>query len=175
MVANRLLASVGLARENDVDRARLSIDQSADALARREIDAFFWSGGIPTEQVRALVQRIPVRLVDLSDIASAAGRQYPEYEVARVPTSAYQLPGPVTTLLLPNFLLVTDRMDAAVAKALTEGVFHAQSALATTNRAARSIDVRSGIETVPIPLHSGALAYYRSTHYERYSQPLAID
>jgi TRAP transporter TAXI family solute receptor len=165
MVANRLLASAGLAGEDDVERVRLSIDASADALARGEIDAFFWSGGIPTEQVTALAQRIPVRLVDLSDVVTAICRQYQEYDVARVPVSAYRLPDPVTTLLLPNFLLVTDRMDTAVAQALTQGVFSAQPALAAANRAARSIDIPSGIETVPIPLHPGALAYYRAAHY----------
>ncbi|HET6499300.1 MAG TPA: TAXI family TRAP transporter solute-binding subunit [Amycolatopsis sp.] len=165
MVASRLLASAGLAGEGDLERVRLNIEASADALARGEIDAFFWSGGIPTEQVTALAARFPVRLVDLSDVVSAICRQYQEYDVAWVPVSAYHLPGPVTTLLLPNFLLVTDRMDAGLAQALTQGVFTAQPALAAANRAARSIDARSGIETVPIPLHPGALAYYRSAHY----------
>lgn len=163
MVAGRLLTSVGLAGENDIERQYLEIDKSADALERGDIEAFFWSGGIPTEQVATLTRRMPVRLVDLSDVVTEVSRQYQEYEVARVPASAYHLPGPVTTLLLPNFLLVTDRMDNAVARALTQGVFDALPALAAANRAAGSVDVRSGIETVPIPLHPGALAYYRST------------
>lgn len=165
LIADRLLAALGLSGETDLDRRGLAIDDAADALARNEIDAFFWSGGLPTEQVTALAQRIPIRVVDLSDVLPALSRQYQVYQAATLPASAYRLPGPVTTLLVPNFLLATDRMADPVAEALTRGVFAAQPALAAANRAARSIDVRSGIETVPIPLHPGALASYRSAHY----------
>jgi len=166
LVADRLLAIAGLSHDTDLDRRELALDQAADALARGGIDAFFWSGGLPTEQVQQLAQRMPIRIVDLSGVIAAVLRQYPAvYQSATLPASAYRLATPVTTLTVPNFLLVTDSMAGDVAEALTEGVFAAQSSLAAANRAARSIDVRSGIETVPIPLHSGALAYYRAAHY----------
>jgi TRAP transporter TAXI family solute receptor len=165
LIADRLLANAGLARDSDLDRRALAIDESAEALSRGEIDAFFWSGGIPTEQVTELARRTAIRLVDLSDVLPAVSAIYQVYDAATLPASTYQLPGPVTTLLVPNFLLVSDRMADPVAEALTRGVFAAQSALAAANPAARSIDVRSGIETVPIPLHPGAVSYYRSAHY----------
>jgi TRAP transporter TAXI family solute receptor len=165
LIADRLLAGAGLSGEADVDRRPLAIDDAAGALSREEIDAFFWSGGLPTEQVTALAHRTPIRVVDLSDLLSMVSQQYQEYGAATLPVSAYQLTDPVTTLLVPNFLLVTDRMADPVAEALTRGVFDAQPALAAASQAARSIDSRSGIETTPIPLHPGALAYYRSAHY----------
>ena len=167
VIADRLLAEVGLGGANDVQRSELSIDEAPNALYAGRIDAFFWSGGIPTEQVVELAHRMPIRLVDLSDVAPAVTRQWPVYQAVTVPATAssYQLPGPVTTLSVPNFLLVTDRMPDALAQSLTAEVFNAQSVLAATNRAARSIDVRSGIETMPIPLDPGALAYYRSAHF----------
>jgi TRAP transporter TAXI family solute receptor len=163
LIADRLLASAGLSGTTDIHRQQLSIDQSADALARGDTDAFFWSGGLPTEQISALAHRMPIRLVDLSDILPAVRGKYQEYGSAVLPVSAYHLPRPVATLVVRNFLLVTDRMPARVAEALTRVVFDAQPALAAANQAARSIDVRSGIETIPIPLHPGALDYYRAT------------
>ncbi|KAA9161320.1 TAXI family TRAP transporter solute-binding subunit [Amycolatopsis acidicola] len=165
LIADRLLAGVGLSGGTDVDRRPLAIDDAADALYRGQIDAFFWSGGLPTAQVTELARRIPIRVVDLSDLLSQVSKQYQEYGAATLPGSAYQLADSVTTLLVPNLLLATDRMSDAVAKALTQGVFDAQPALAAANRAARSIDSRSGIETSPVSLHPGALAYYRAAHY----------
>jgi uncharacterized protein len=165
LVADRLLAQVGLGGPNDVQRSELSIDQDPDALCSGRINAFFWSGGIPTGQVADLAGTMPIRLIDLSDVAAAVTKRWPVYEAVTVPASTYQLPAPVTILTVPNYLLATDRMPDALAQSLTADVFGAQSTLAATNRAARSIDVRSGIETIPIPLHPGALAYYRSAHF----------
>ncbi|WP_460958923.1 TAXI family TRAP transporter solute-binding subunit [Parasphingorhabdus pacifica] len=160
-VADRVLAKAGLSA-TDLRREELPLDESAEALYRGDIDAFFWSGGVRTEDISKLAERMSIRLVDLSDILPAMRAEYEEYGTATIPASAYNLPAPVTTLLVPNFLLVTDRMPREVAEALTRGVFEAQPALAAANGAARSIGVRSGIETMPIPLHPGALDYYRS-------------
>jgi hypothetical protein len=162
LVAERLLATAQLSGVADVQRKELSVEQAAEALSNGSIDAFFWSGGIETEQISRLAQRSPIRLVDLSDVLPAIRGEHPEYETATVPASAYDLGSPVTTLRVPNFLLVTDRMSADVAEALTKGLFDARPELAAANRAARSIDVWSGIETIPVPLHDGAVNYYRS-------------
>jgi TRAP transporter TAXI family solute receptor len=161
LITDRLLTSAGLPA-NSVDRESLSLDQSVDALEHGQIAAFFWSGGIPTAQITALARQMPIRILDLSSIVPAINTKYPEYRTGIIPTSAYGLPHPVTTLMIPNVLLVTDRMSNNVAEALTRGVFAAQPKLAAINHAARSIDVRSGIETMPIPLHPGAVNYYRS-------------
>lgn len=161
-VAERLLAKAGLSGVTDIQRTDLKLEQAAEALTQGSIDAFFWSGGIETEQISKLSERSPIRLVDLSDVLPAMRGEFPEYDAATIPASAYELGTRVTTLRVPNFLLVTDRMPTDVAEALTAGVFHARPALAAANNAARTIDVWSGIETIPIPLHEGALNYYRS-------------
>jgi uncharacterized protein len=166
LIADRLLAAARLSPATGIDRRLLNIDESADALARGNIDVFFWSGGIPTEQVTALARRMPIRVVDLSDVIAAISKQYQEYGGATLSAATFPaVANPVTTLVVPNFLMVTDLMADPVAEALTQGVFDAEPALAAANGAARSIDVRSGIETVPIPLHPGAVAYYRAAHY----------
>jgi len=53
-------------------------------------------------------------------------------------------------------------MPDDVAEALTRGLFDARQQLAQANQAALSIDVHPGIETQPIPLHPGALRYFRA-------------
>ena len=90
-------------------------------------------------------------------------KSYSVYGTAAIPASTYQLGGgPVTTLVVPNFLLVTDAMSDDVAETLVRGLFEAQPALAAASKAALSIDVHSAIDTAPVPLHPGALRYYQA-------------
>ncbi|GGP40811.1 TAXI family TRAP transporter solute-binding subunit [Saccharothrix coeruleofusca] len=161
LIAQRLLESAGLST-GDLQARHLDPNDSAEAMRRGELDAFFWSGGVPTHAVTELAETVPVRMLDLGDVLPDLRDRYPIYGSATLPASAYQLPGgPITTLVVRNFLLVTDQMSAEVAEALLRGLFRAQPALVAANPVARSIEVRSAIETTPVELHPGAVRYYR--------------
>lgn len=163
LIAGRLLRTAGLDPAADLHVRKLGIDESIDALRSGTIDAFFWSGGLPTPGIRQLARNVPLRLVDLGDVVPALQQRYPVYRPATVPPTAYHLDqGSVTTLVVPNFLLVTADMPDDVAGALVRGLFDGQPKLVEANRAALSIDVHSAIDTAPVPLHDGALTYYRS-------------
>jgi hypothetical protein len=85
------------------------------------------------------------------------------YRTAVVPAGTYEPDSAeVTTLVVPNFLLVTDKMSDEVAQALVGGLFDAIPQLILVNPAARAIDIHTAIFTEPVTLHPGALAYYRS-------------
>jgi hypothetical protein len=164
VVADRVLAAAGVHGMTSVD---LSINDSIAALRARRIDAFFWSGGLPTQSITALSASVPVRLLDLgtdpSDVLHTMLLRYPVYGTALVPGGTYGLDNPsVTTLTVPNFLLATTKMPNDVAEALVNGLFSARAKLTGVTSAARGIDVHSAIFTQPVPLHAGAEAYYRS-------------
>lgn len=164
LVANRILGAAGVP---GVVPVRASLNDSIDALRAGRIDAFFWSGGLPTQSIERLARTVPLRLLDLSDDGSDVLHRmldrYPVYGSALVPAGTYGVDNPsVTTLTVPNFLLVTDRMPDDVAEALVSGLFAATGRLAGVNAAALGIDVHSAIYTQPVPLHPGAAAYYRA-------------
>lgn len=162
LIAQRLLETAGLSPERDLQARHLDPNASAEEMRQGRLDAFFWSGGVPTQTVTDLAKTVPVRMLDLGDLLPDLRSRYPIYGSATLPASAYQLPGgPITTLVVRNFLLVTDQMSADVAEALLRGLFRAQPALVAANPVARSIEVRSAIETTPVELHPGAARYYR--------------
>jgi TRAP transporter TAXI family solute receptor len=163
VIARRLLDAAGMSVDSDIKPAQLSLEESADALRQGTIDAFFWSGGLPTGGISDLAKTVHLRLVDLSGVLPGLRERYPVYGTASVPISTYGLPSPpVTTLVVRNFLLVTAAMRDDVAEALVRGMFDAQPRLVSASPAASAIDPRSAIETVPVPLHPGAERYYRS-------------
>ncbi|HEX6342674.1 TAXI family TRAP transporter solute-binding subunit [Umezawaea sp.] len=164
LIADRLLKSAGISPDTDLRVQHLDLNEASDAMMAGTLDAFIWSGGLPTQRVTQLAQTVKVKMLDLSDVLPELRKQYPVYGSATLPASAYSLPGKaVTTLVVRNFLLVNDLMSDEAAEALVDGLFKAQPRLEAASFAARSIEVRAAIETTPIPLHPGALRYYRDT------------
>ncbi|MDQ2585706.1 TRAP transporter substrate-binding protein [Saccharothrix yanglingensis] len=161
LIAQRLLASAGMSID-DLQPSYHDLQASADRMRDGALDAFFWSGGVPTDAVTTLAATVKLRMLDLGDVLPDLRRAYPVYGSATLPASAYQLGGgPVVTLVVRNFLLVNDTMSDDVAEALVRGLFAAQPALVAASPVARSIEVRSAIETTPVELHPGAMRYYR--------------
>ncbi|NUT46481.1 MAG: TAXI family TRAP transporter solute-binding subunit, partial [Saccharothrix sp.] len=162
LIARRLLGSAQITPGLDLKDQYMDLQTSVSAMRDGALDAFFWSGGVPTDAVTALATTVKVRMLDLSDELPKLRETYPVYGSATLPASAYQLDsGPVVTLVVRNFLLVNDTMSDDVAAALLAGLFKAQPALVEASPVARSIEVRSAIETTPIELHPGAMRYYR--------------
>ena len=162
-IAIRLLDVAGIGVAGLGTRAELGLADAATALRAGRIDAFFWSGGVPTDGVRALARQLPVRLLDLGDVLPGLRERFPVYSVGTVPADTYGLPAPVSTLTVRNALLVTASMPADEARTLIAAAFEAQPRLAAASPAAVTIDSRSAIGTQPIPLHPGAEEFYRST------------
>ena len=165
VVSARLLAAAGLT-EADLAAERLGLDDSAQALLDGRIDAFFWSGGLPTPAVEALARRLPIRLLDLSadGTLDAVREQHPVYAPGTVPALRYAgLRDPVATMLVRNVLLVPAALPDDLAAALVEVLFTERARLAQAGPAALTIDPRAAIGTEPVLLHPGAERFFRDT------------
>jgi len=91
VIANRVLDAYGLNPESDIQRERLGVADSANSLRDGRIDAFFWSGGMPTAQIADLVSSTRVRFIDHGDaIQRLVDRHGPFYFPISIPRGAYQ-------------------------------------------------------------------------------------
>ncbi len=162
VISTRLLQAAGLDAPRDMVASQLGINDSAAAVRDGVIDAFFWSGGLPTPAVSDLASVTAIRLLDLTDLIGPVRQRYPIYEAGTVPAATYGIPDPISTLFVRNFLLVPARMPAELAEALVRALFESRPRLAQASEVARTIDQRTAIGTQPIPLHPGAERYYRT-------------
>lgn len=163
VIARRLLAAAGI-DESEVNNAELGIDGSITALRGGEIDAFFWSGGIPTPGVKELSESFAIRLVGLSDFVEDLRSDYGSgYRHGVVPQGTYSVPEDVTTLAVPNFLMVRNDAPDEFVYEMLKVLFTEQSRIAAHVDAAALLDRHRAIYTDPVDLHPGALAYYRDT------------
>jgi TRAP-type uncharacterized transport system substrate-binding protein len=89
--------------------------------------------------------------------------RFPVYASGMVPARTYGIPEPVRTQSVRNVLLVPGGMPDELADALTATLFAAREQLARATPAALSIDTRAAIGTQPVPLHPGAVRFYRAS------------
>ncbi|MEV5597896.1 TAXI family TRAP transporter solute-binding subunit [Streptomyces sp. NPDC052496] len=168
LITRRLVAAAGLDFDRDIEAVRVGIDRMPKLLEDGELDAFFWSGGLPTSAVQQVARRMPVRLVQLGDLIPALHRQGARtrhYRAAVMPADAYpqvQKGQAIRTIAVANLLVTTDRQDPVLTEAITRTVIKSRDRIGTEVHAAQKVDLRTAVFTDPLPLHEGARRYYVS-------------
>ncbi|MFC8229320.1 TAXI family TRAP transporter solute-binding subunit [Streptomyces sp. NPDC057287] len=169
LVADRLMKAAGVDPTADITPVHAGIDTMPQKLADDRLDAFFWSGGLPTGAVQDLSERFAIRLVPLDEKLvtelQAAGGSTRYYRSAVMPADAYldaQQGQAVQTVAVSNLLITTDRTDALTTEAFTRTVIDSRDRIGREVHSAQLVDLRTAIYTDPLPLHEGARRYYRS-------------
>jgi TRAP transporter TAXI family solute receptor len=163
LITRRLLREVGMDIERDIVPIRIGIGEATNRLRDGTVDAFFWSGGLPTGAVAELAAAWSVRLVKLGYLAGAMRDEYgPVYREAVVPADAYPGGTETPTIAVPNLLVTTASRDGELVRRVTETVMENREAIGREVHAAQLVDPRTAIFTDPLPLHVGARQWYRS-------------
>ncbi|GAA0463768.1 TAXI family TRAP transporter solute-binding subunit [Streptomyces stramineus] len=168
LITRRLLKAAGLGFDRDIEAERVGIDKMPGLLERGKLDAFFWSGGLPTTAVQNLGARLPIRLVPLDDLIAplhAMGPEARHYRAAVMPADAYpelRASQAVKTIAVANLLMTMDHADPELAESVTRSVMNSRDRIGLKVHAAQKVDLRTAIFTDPLPLHTGARRYYLS-------------
>lgn len=141
----------------------LGLGESIEALRAGRIDAFFWSGGLSSQGIVELARKTPIRLVSLEAVTDAMRSTYGvAYRAGRVQAGTYQGVSTVTTLAVPDVLVTPAGTDADLVREVTRLLFTGRDTVAKIVPEAARLDRRTAIFTAPLPLHPGAVRYYRS-------------
>ncbi|MFI8869686.1 TAXI family TRAP transporter solute-binding subunit [Streptomyces sp. NPDC053707] len=169
LVADRLMRAAGVDPAADITPVQAGIDTMPERLADGRLDAFFWSGGLPTAAVQSLSEKFAIRLVPLEEALvtelQAVGGSTRYYRSAVMPADAYpqaQQGEAVPTVAVSNLLITTDRTDPLTTEAFTRTVIDSRDRIGREVHSAQLVDLRTAIYTDPLPLHEGARRYYRS-------------
>ncbi|MBH1938684.1 TAXI family TRAP transporter solute-binding subunit [Streptomyces sp. AV19] len=169
LIARRLLRAGEVDFERDITPVRAGINTLPQLLRDGGVDAFFWSGGLPTVSLRALSERLPVRLVPLDDMIAPlrrlGGDEARHYRAAMMPVDAYPKANAteaVKTIAVANLLITTDRAAAELTEGVTRTVIRSRDRIGQEVHAAQLVDLRTAVFTDPLPLHAGARRYYVS-------------
>lgn len=165
--ARALLEANGVSYD-DFTPQRLNFNETADAIRDGDIDAGFWSVGPPTSSILNLAATRDIRLIGLSD-EEVANAQEEEAVFAPYELAAGMYDGmdeAVTTIGIPNVLVVNADMDEELAYQLTQLLFENTDELIAVHPAANDTTVEFTMNSTPVPLHPGALRYFEEVGAE---------
>jgi TRAP transporter TAXI family solute receptor len=139
------------------------VQESAELLESGKLDAFFWVGGLETGALSDLSAKVAIRLIPLGAYIERMRNRYGSvYRTATVPAATYTGTEDTLTIAVPSYLLTTTDLSADLVERLTRSLFTHRTRIAETVPSGRVLDIRAAISTAPIPLHPGAVSYYRS-------------
>jgi len=170
LVAERILQAAGLDPRRDITRHALGASESAGALKDGKVDAFFWSGGLPTSAIQDLAASpgLAIALIPQNDLLPALQASYGAdlYRAASIPGGTYrgQADG-VAVVGVSNVLVASGQLEADVVEAVTAAMFTHQEQLIAAHPEARHLAVPAGPGDAPVPFHPGALRYYEARHW----------
>lgn len=162
VIAVRLFETVGIDAENDIERAQLSVAESVDALRDGTIDAFFWSGGLPTGAITDLASTDEMRIVPLDDYLGPLQEEYGEvYGETTIPAGTYAgYDEEVATIGVPSFFVASAEMEEDLAFDITQLIFDQKEALVEVHPEAEKLNAEDAQQVAPLELHPGAQRYY---------------
>ena len=176
VIANRLLEAAGLDPAQDIQREQLGASESADAMRDGQIDAFFWSGGLPTAALTDLAAspNVDFRLLPNGEFAGALQETFGTfYGTATVAAGTY--PGQdeeVEVVVVPNVLVVNEAMDEQLAYDIVKAMFDNRDDLVAAHPAAEDLTVETAVLNSPLPLHPGAARYYQEQGIDPAATPV---
>ncbi|MEZ0089670.1 TAXI family TRAP transporter solute-binding subunit [Streptacidiphilus sp. EB129] len=176
LIADRVLRVSGIDPEgHQLTEVPVGIDEAPQQLREGKIDAFFWSGGLPTQAITALTAKAHVRLVPLGGLATPlddlAAKEDPGarntqiYRTSTIPVSAYPQTDKdeaVSTIAVANLMVTRDDVSMGLVQRVTESVIASRDEIGAYVHSAQLVDIRSAIYTDPLPLAEGARRYYVS-------------
>jgi uncharacterized protein len=164
VIANRILEASGIDPKEGIEVENLGAAESADAMKDGNIDAFFWSGGLPTSAITDLgaTANMQIALLPHPEVLGALQETYGAfYSTATIPADTY--PGQtedVEVVIVPNILVVNGEMDEQLAYDITRILFEGKADLAAAHPAANELTLENATTNSPIPYHPGAIRYY---------------
>ena len=166
VIAFRVLRAAGLDPDKDIRKQSMSVNASVDALKDGKIDAFFWSGGLPTASLLDLASTVGItaKLIPNDEVLPTLREQYTPglYFPLVIPKGTYQgVNEDSGSVGVANALVVENTMSDDLAYELTKVLFEKKAELAAIHPEAKKLDLATAVAASPAAFHPGAIRFYK--------------
>jgi len=163
IIALRMMKVAGLDPDEDIHKRGLGVGESAQAIRDGSIDAFFWSGGVPTAAITDLSTTDDIRILPTDKYLEGLREEYGEaYQEGEIDGGEYSgVDDPVKTVGVPNLLMVSSDMNDDLAFDITKALYDNKKRLAEIVPSAEKLDPKTGKKLIsPVKMHPGAQRFY---------------
>ena len=162
--AAKVLESAGLSYDDLAQVSHTGYADSVTEMGNGNLDAAFFTSGVPNSSITGLMQSTDVTFVPVSgDVASTLLEKYPYYENYEIPAGAperYNLGDAVNTVAIRNIMIVPSSMRDDVAEDLAKRFHDYLESGNVSVGALKQFDPSTMDKNLVVPVHPGAQAYY---------------
>ncbi|CAO1667882.1 TAXI family TRAP transporter solute-binding subunit [Salinicola sp. NYA28a] len=162
--AAKVLESAGLSYDDLAQVSHTGYADSVTEMGNGNLDAAFFTSGVPNSSITGLMQSTDVTFVPVSgDVASTLLEKYPYYENYEIPAGAperYNLGDAVNTVAIRNIMIVPSSMRDDVAEDLAKRFHDYLESGNVSVGALKQFDPATMNQNLVVPVHPGAQAYY---------------
>lgn len=154
--------------EADISPFYDSFAETVEKMQNNEIDAAFITSGIPTTSVILMGSHVDIELISIDeDKMEILKESQPYYTVEIIPGKTY--PGieyDVSTLAVKALLVCDENISEELIYDITKTFWENSADLVEAHEKGKEIAIKSALEGMSIPLHSGALKYYKEVGFD---------
>jgi TRAP transporter TAXI family solute receptor len=158
--ARAILGAAGLRYENLGEVRYFSFAESTKLMIEKKLDATLQSAGLGVTSIKELSEATDIVLVPVPpSLVRKIGAPFkPDTIPARTYISQNK---PVPTASVMNYLVTSTAVPDELVYQMTKRLFDGLDELAIAHRAGHEIRLASAVSKSPVPLHPGAIRYYR--------------
>lgn len=159
--ARAVFGAAGLTYKDFGKTEYLPFAESVDLIKNRQLDATLISAGLGVAAIKDLSASQDITIVSIpADVVGKVGD--PAYIAETVPANTYNgQTEPVPTAAVRNLLVTHSGVSDDAAYAMTKAVFENLDALSAAHVAAKQIKLDAAALKSPVPLHPGAVKFYK--------------
>ena len=158
--ARRIFEAMGMSYKDLGKTEYLPFGESVELIKNRQLDATLQSAGLGVSSIRDLASSLPITIVAVP--AEVAKKLGPPFVATTIPANTYTgQTTDVPTLAVINFLVTHSGVSDEIAYQMTKQLFENLDTMVAAHNAAKAISLQKADEGMPIPLHPGAMRYYK--------------
>jgi len=158
-----LMATFGLTEGKDFKPFKVRLGPMIDGLTDGNIDAVIWAGSIPLGPVIKLTATHKMKLLEFSDAeVKALQAEHPAFYRVTIPAGTYKgVDSGVRTYGNGNAMTIDAEMPEALVYEMTKVIMTNLKDLGKVHPALAKMSKDTVLKGFSVPLHPGALRYYR--------------
>lgn len=158
--ARAILTAAGMSFKSLSRVETISFAESTQRMLKNELDASLQSTGLGVTSIKELTDNSDTVLVPVP--SSAVKKLGAPFVPATIPADTYRgQTRPIPTASVMNYLVTSTAVSDELAYQMTKRLFDSLDELAVAHRAGHEIKLAAAVSRSPVPLHPGALRYYR--------------
>ena len=158
--ARRIFSAMGMSYKDLSKTEYLSFGELVQLMKNRQLDATLQSAGLGVASIKDLASSVPIQVVAVPK--SVAEKLGAPFIAADIPAGTYDgQDKAVPTLAITNILVTRAGVSDDEAYQMTKQLFEHLPDMVAAHSAAKAISLEKASKGLPIPLHPGAMRYYK--------------